>query len=154
MFWQFIRAFCRDCKQEVGLKLCKNLIFFRALTTWSYQIIIETHMMSNKWSKSPRKSLLSIQFCVRYFFNLLSFFNLCYCGLKNKCRANFFSTFSIAYKNLRKLPNSHSHPQNLWLALRQLLSLCSYMISLKRKKTHELLQHLFFTLFVKPTLFF
>ena len=68
------------------------------------------------------------------FFNTLSFFNLCYCGFKNKCRANFFNTFSIAYKNLQKLPSSHSHPQNLWLALRQLLSLCSYMISLQRKK--------------------
>ena len=81
------------------------------------------------------------------FFNTLSFFNLCYCGFKNKCRAKFFSTFSIAYKNLQKLPSSHSHPQNLWLVLRQLLSLCSYMISLKRKKRMNCC-NIFFSLYL------
>ena len=95
----------------------------------------------------PENCYFSFNFALD-IFNTLSFFNPCYCRFKNKCRANFFSTFSIAYKNLRKLPNSHSHPQNLWLALRQLLSLCSYMISLKRKKKRMNCYNISFSLYL------
>ena len=89
-----------------------------------------------------------------YIFNTLTFLISATADLKT----NVGPTFSALFQSPTKIFESsqtviHTHKIFDWLC-----ASCWVFVAiwyrLKEKKTYELLQHLFFTLFVKPTLFF